>query len=80
MNTHPHNSLYTTQPQLEKDLEEAATRGGQEVEVWEKLSELPMNRAGGKSSVILFKKGIIIKKVPHNEALTTLINEIKKMI
>ncbi len=41
--------------------------------------EADIGIAGGKGSVLLFKKGKIIRKIDENEAVNILLNEIKKL-
>ena len=42
--------------------------------------ECDIGIAGGKGEAVLFKNGEIIKKIPENEIIPTLINELNKMV
>ena len=42
--------------------------------------ECDIGIAGGKGEAVLFKNGEIIKKIPENEIISTLINELNKIV
>jgi (E)-4-hydroxy-3-methylbut-2-enyl-diphosphate synthase len=42
--------------------------------------ECDIGIAGGKGEAVLFKNGEIIKKIPENEIIPTLINELNKIV
>lgn len=62
---------------LEKDITIAVM--GCEVNGPGEAKEADIGVAGGKGTGLIFKKGVIIKRVPENELLSELLSEIEKM-